>query len=75
VDAGPDVGSAKPGTAGLFGEMTRLLNATSSIANKIDPSAASETRFIFSLCIGGRTFVFWSWIAGIGTQRVSFEVD
>jgi hypothetical protein len=54
--------------------MTRLLNATSSIANKTDPSAASETRFTFSLSIG-RTFVAGVGLKGWERGVLVFAVD
>ena len=46
------VGNANPGTFGVRGEMTRLLKATSSMTNKIAPSAERETRFTLTWFMG-----------------------
>jgi hypothetical protein len=52
--------------------MTRWLKATSSITNKTDPSAASETRFTLALSIGDGAFVGWSWIEEAAAQARRF---
>jgi hypothetical protein len=53
------VGNANPGTFGVRGEMTRLLKATSSMTNKIAPSAERETRFTLTWFMG-KDFLGWS---------------